>query len=655
VLTSGAELAWHNATTSTSKQSKIFSLGNACRRQRWHVNCTLHVQIDPHKGCIMVTDRERRAVDDNEPEVDLNAVKQVREVVQAMSKFIHGKKIYAKNNPTLVKFAAEFRDTFRAYFKNYDELVLAIEQNTLRWEEQVVYEDDKRDDNLAFLLYKDGIGELSIPGEVSDEELETFIDIIKQELHSTKANTEDVVTQLWKADFECISYRVLDEYLDGEYGNGRDASSTGAATTPLEFEDHVDLLGVQDKGREIIDTKRYGGSIEGYLAELVEKTRPECPADERDEVFQQLVESLFSVSSDELKRCQRELEKEQQRDALVDFMESILFFALQDNPSSFRDLCNIIDSITDYILDERQPTTLAETLLILRAFIGDHDLSESVAAYFQKIEDKFTDTTYLHSLGSAVETWGSASTDLIAYYRQVGKRVVPALSALLESIDSRKAHQLMCEVLVDVAADELARIIEGLNMDNPLIAHDAARLLGEIPTQTIPAITHELMFYPDLRVREEVIRFLGGVGNEDATLMLVRLLEHDDKSTRTKTLIAMEELNSPIAANKLMALAFDKELSDKTMDEQEQVFRTLGKCAGDRALPQIKKMLDKKSAFGFGRSAKQQNKVLAIRALEHIQSVESVKILRSLASDSNSMVKSKAQRALKALHSTSEA
>lgn len=603
----------------------------------------------------MVTDRERHAVDENNPEVDLNAVSQVREVVQAMSKFIHGRKIYAKNNPTLVKFAAEFYGAFRSYFEKHEELVLAVEQNALKWEDHVVYESDKRDESLAFLLYKDGIGEISIPSEVSDEELERLIDIIKEELHSANTNTEDVVTRLWKADFEHIAYRVLDEYLEGEYGKGRAGESTGVAGTPLEFEDHGDLPGVQDKEREIIDTKRYRGSIEGYLSELVEKIRPGCSSDERDEVFQQLVESLFSVSSDELRRCQQELEGEKQRDALVDFLESILFFALQDNPSSFRDLCNIIDCITDYILNERRPATLSETLLILRVFVGEHELGEAVAAYFQKVEDKFTDTGYLHALGSAVETWGASSADVIAYYRQVGKRVVPAVSTLLENVDNRKAHQLICEVLVDVAADDLPRIIEGLNLDNPLIAHDAARLLCEIPTQTIPAITRELMFYPDLRVREEVIRFLGGVGTEDAAVMLVRLLDHDDKSTRTKTLVALEELNSPIVSNKLMALAFDKELSDKTMDEQEQVFRTLGKCVGARALPEIKKMLDKKNAFGFGRSAKQQHKVLAVRALEHIQCAGSLALLRAMAKDSSNMVKSKVHRALRALQATVDA
>jgi HEAT repeat protein len=597
----------------------------------------------------MVTEREPHADEDYGPEVNPDSVNKMREFVQAMSKLIHGKQIYARNNPTLVKFTKDFHKAFRSFVDEHDEVVLTIEQNALRWEGELVYENNERDDSIAFLLYKDGIGEICIPSSASDSEVDRFIDIVKDELHGPATGAEDVVTRLWKADFDNITYRVLDEYLVGEFGEGRMGTGAEATPSPLEMEDHTDLPSLQDRGRVIVDTQRYAGSIESYLAQLLEKAHPDCAPEKREEAFQELVESLFNVSSDELRRCREELDAERQRDTLVDFLDSIFFFTQQENPSSFRDLCNIIDSIATYILNESEPTTLAQTLLAIRAFVGIHDLAEPVARYFQNLEDRFTDTAYMHGLGKAVDSWGAESVQLIAYYRQVGKRVVPAACALLEDVDDHKAHQAICDVLVDVASDDLEKIIEELDMDNPLIARDVACLLRQMSTKTIPPLAHELMFYPDLRVREEVIRFLADVNNEDAAVMLVRLLDHDDRSTRVKTLVAMEEVKSPIITNKLMAVAFDKELSDKTSDEQEHVFRTLGKCAGVRALPDIKRMLEKRSRFGFGKGQKQQDKVLAIRALEHIQAEESVRLLRELADDASAPIKVKAQRVLRAL------
>ena len=148
---------------------------------------------------------------------DSHLAEKVSAILQSLSKFIHGKKIYAKNNPTLEAFASEFRSGVESFFADQDELVLTIEQYAIKWFDTVVYENDKREGSLAFVLYKDGIGELTLQSTISNDELDRFVDIIKDEIHSFSSE-EDVVTRLWKADFENISYRVLDEYLVGEFG-----------------------------------------------------------------------------------------------------------------------------------------------------------------------------------------------------------------------------------------------------------------------------------------------------------------------------------------------------------------------------------------------------------------------------------------------------
>jgi hypothetical protein len=583
--------------------------------------------------------------------LDIDALGKVREAVQSLSKYIHGKKIYAKNNPTLIKFAEEFRLAFQTYFEVESEMVLAVNQYTLQWREQIVYSNEKRDESLAFLLYKDGVGELAIQEEVPFEELDALVDIIKEELHNSN-ETEDVVTRLWKADFGSIYYRVLDEYLVGEFGEGKQAQGEGSgARPPLECEDHSDLPSLKDKGRDVVDTRTYSDSIEGYMESLVDQSCPHGSPQEREEVFQSLVESFFTISSYELRLCQEEVAAEKLRDALIDFLESILEFTMQDNQSALRDLYNIIDCITDYIRKEANPARLAETLLILRVFRSSHDLAPATVDYFLGVEEKFSDTEYLHGLSKSITSWSSGANELFAYYRQVGKRAVPSICALMEEIDNPKAHRAACDVLIDVAHDDLPRIIESLNLDNERVARAVVYLLREMETNTIPPLVNELMFYPEQRVREEVIEFLSGIGSEDAAVMLVRMLDHSEKSTRMKTLAAMETLDSAIIANKLVALAFDKELADKRLDEQEHVFRALGKVVGVRALPHIRQMLEKRSRFGFGGQGK-NDKMLAVRALEHILSRESIGLLQTLATDSNGLVKAKALRALKSLQTT---
>jgi HEAT repeat protein len=599
------------------------------------------------KGQTVVTERERPALDSREDAVDVGDVTRVTNLLQSLSKLIQGKKIYARNNPTLMKFAEEFHAGLRKYFKDHEDLVLGVEQQVLRWRGEIVYDADSRDENIAFLLYKDGIGEVSIDVDAPAEEVDLFIDIVKDELHRPDEDADDVVTQLWKADFNHISYRVLDEYLVGEYGEGR-SGEAGATAGWLEKEDHTDTPGVEDKGRVIVDTDRYDGSIEGYLNELVDRSYPNCPAAERDLALQELVESMFNVNPHELQRCQEEFEVERKRDVLVDFLDAILPFVLKDNPKMFRDVCNVLDSVTSYILSESRLTALANTLLSLRAFAGSAESNPAAIAYLLALEERFTETEFLLSLKDKAATEPQA---VFSYYRQVGKRSVPAVCTLLQELDHPAAHQQACDVLVDVAAEDVPGIIDTFDLDEPRLAHDALYLLRRLGTGGVPSLVGELMFYPDARVRDETIQYLCEVGNDDAAVLLVRLLEHDDKQTRLKALGAMENVSSPIILNRIMLLAFDKELGGRSPDEREHVFRTLGKCVGTRALPDIKRMLSKKTPFGFGKGQKQQAKVLAIRALEHMPGDEALVMLGEMAADTNGFVKSRAQRALKSRQS----
>lgn len=596
----------------------------------------------------MVTDRES-GVADRAGEQDLRAAEDVRETVKSLAKYINGRKIYARNNPTLERFATEFYNALRSLLDRHGEVVLGVDQHTLRWEGNVVYDNEKRDESIAFVLYKDGIGEVSIHADATSEEVDAFVDILKDELHNSGGDATDIVTRLWKADFEHINYRVLDEYLVGQYGDGTSGSGQGMGS-PLESDDHKDIPAVQDAGRVIVDTGRYEGSIEQYVGNLVDRAHPGATGHEREEAFQRFVESMFSINSEEMRLYREERQLELERDTLVDFLEAILAFTLLDNSKMFRDLSNVVDGICNYIIAEAQPETLVQTLLTIRSFSRQNDMTAAAADYFEKLEERFVDTELLLSLGKSVENWsGDASTNFFAYLFTVGRRCLPALCHLLEDMDHPRAHQAACDVLAGVAAEDVPAIIEGFNIDNPYIARDIVYLIRTVETDTIPPIVNELMFYPDLRVREEVISLLADVGSEDAVMMLIKLLDHDDKSTRIKVLNVIEDIENPMVANRMMSLAFDRVLGERSQEEREQVFRALGKTAGTRALPDIERMLSRKNPFAFGRNQKQQDKILAIRALEHVSGARSARLLRALSEDSNGLVRNKAQRALKVL------
>ncbi len=114
-----------------------------------------------------------------------------------------------------------------------------------------------------------------------------------------------------------------------------------------------------------------------------------------------------------------------------------------------------------------------------------------------------------------------------------------------------------------------------------------------------------------------------------------------------KTLKTVENIENSVITNKVMEFAFEEDLELKNMDEQERIFRTVGKLAGERVLPQIVGMVRERSILLVGKKkSSKRKKILAIRALEHINGSEASGLLEKLTRDSDEMVRKMARQAV---------
>lgn len=576
-------------------------------------------------------------------EEELRNVDKVRTVIQCFSKFIHGRKLYAKNNPTLLKFASEFDQSFRDYFENEEELVLSIDRYSMMWRDQVVYNNDKREESIALLLHKDGVGELCFESAVTNDELERFVDLITEKVYNA-ATGDDVVTELWRADFDHIFYRVLDEYLVGEYGNGD--QEAGAEQVSLEIEDHQEIPSFADRGRIIVDSSESVEAVHIYLNNLITQNFPTSSEAQKEERLQNLMDSLFKVNQEELTDYREELFQEKQEDRLLDLFEVILGFALmKDNPQITRDVTNVLDRIAEFVILEKNPTSLTSLLTTIRVFARSNQFTPNVASFFETLESKFCDTDLLLSLGELINT-GTKSVDVFKYFKEVGSSSASAICQLLDRTSSAKFHREACDTLLAIAWEDIPSIISDLNMEKSQLARDAVYLTRISAPTEIPQMVKELMYYPDHKVQEEVIEYLADNRTEEAVALLDRLLDDNDQRIRIKATTAVANMKCQSLATKIVDMAFDKELSTRSMEEQEQVFRAAGRLGGETLVPRLRRMVEKKGLLGIGKGPSKENKLLAIRALEEIQAPDSIQILEQLANDSEGLVKAKAKRAL---------
>jgi hypothetical protein len=570
---------------------------------------------------------------------ELAHLERVVDILKSLVRLIHGRKLYAENNPRLQEFEEGLAEGLARYFEVEDELVLGVDQYAIRWREELVYENEKREESIAFLLHKDGIGEISVGAGAVGDEMNHLVQILTDEFHRT-APDEDVVTRFWNADFEHISYRVLDDYLAGDYSELAELADPEEVPT----EDHEELSpSLADRGREIMSPRDQAESIDVYLRRLIMRTCESEDETEREEYFQKLVGSFFTVSNDELALYHAEVRREQEEDTMADFADAILVFTLlEDNPSAVRDVCGVVERIVEYAVDECVPTTVTRLMRILSRFRSEHRLPDSIVEYCARLESQLTATRLVDKLGEMMGR-GEDAGEILEYFRLLGDRATDQLLRILHHVEGRKLHRDICDALIDVAGGDVPHILERMDIDNPEIASDAVYIAGRMDPPQLTTRIQELLFYPDRKVKEEVITLITRTGDPATVELLLGVIADEDKNVRCRAMEAAADIGDERVRDRLEEIAFGKDLPERETDEQEVLFRALGRVGDANTVAALTRFVDKKSFRNLGRS--RENKFLAIRALEGIRLPSALLTLDKLSEDSNNLVHSRARRA----------
>ena len=88
-------------------------------------------------------------------------VAQVRALFIVLGKALRAFQLYDDNNPVRKRFVTSLREAFEQLWEEVEGLNLSIEEDRILLVGEEVYESSSRSDSLAFLLYKDGIRDIT--------------------------------------------------------------------------------------------------------------------------------------------------------------------------------------------------------------------------------------------------------------------------------------------------------------------------------------------------------------------------------------------------------------------------------------------------------------------------------------------------------------
>src|SRR5207244_3940917 len=123
-----------------------------------------------------------------------------------LSKGIRATQLYLPNNPVYQRAVDNIRASFRQIWQATDDLVFDVGETELRWEDNVVYNQEQRGESIAWTLYKDGVRSLAFKPGVEEAEIVSFLGVLQRARNLQADAADDLLTLLWAQDFQFVSY-----------------------------------------------------------------------------------------------------------------------------------------------------------------------------------------------------------------------------------------------------------------------------------------------------------------------------------------------------------------------------------------------------------------------------------------------------------------
>ncbi len=104
--------------------------------------------------------------------------------------------LYDENNPVRKRFVTSLREAFEQLWQEVEGLNLSIEEDRMLLVGEEVYQSSSRSDSLAFLLYKDGIRDITFLPGVEGPEVEKILGVLQRAKMLKTAEADDLLTML---------------------------------------------------------------------------------------------------------------------------------------------------------------------------------------------------------------------------------------------------------------------------------------------------------------------------------------------------------------------------------------------------------------------------------------------------------------------------
>ncbi len=556
-----------------------------------------------------------------DPVADYKAVEQL---IQALVKGLRAIQIYLPNNPIYEKACTKVTNAFEAVWGGTDELILAVTDTEIRWEEQIVYSESNRSESLGWMLYEDGVRSVTMLPGVEEGEVIRFLEVLNRNRSLPPEGADDLLTLLWEQEFDRISYVTAE--LGQEDGNGIEGSGGGGGGNAAPPAEDV---------RAEVRSQLAGAAEEEKATEFVS--------------MEDFDSSLYELEPDEIAYLKRELVREYDQDLRTNALAILCdIFEFQSDADIRSEVLTILGSFVPHLLaagdSDSVVYVLRETQAIRKRV---KDLTEEQATALDQLPARLSEPVAFGHLLAALDKGGTNVSDkeLERIFGGLRPEVFETALEWLPQLGTERIKALLEDALIKIAIANSKMLTDALESRSREVAHVAVRFAKTLALPEVVTPLGRLLQGPDRDLRAEVVDVLEVIGTSEAMEELEKAVDDPNRAIRLAAIRTLVRHSHDGVVPRIKAKVTDKEFRNADLTEKKALLEAYGVLAGPPGVAVLALMLLPR---GFlRRKEAPQVRACAAMGLGKIGTPEAAVVLRRVAGDKDALVRNAVNQALR--------
>ena len=558
-------------------------------------------------------------VDGKELDAELAAtVQEVRDIFSQLKKALKTIALYRHNTERFGEYLEPVYQALSAFLDRKQALQLRVDATSFFFQRIKVFEDDSRENNVIFPFWQSGIRLFIFKAGLSADELLRFLLLTLAPVEQMRQQ-EDIITRLWKSEFESIEYVVVEGFKTSPDEDGDEVEIQVEKVVSYLYRqlhsnsnDYLRFarISADDINLELNDVDQLRGVvIQGAVATEADKERVQRNLDDEEgRVLSKMVVVLFQL----LELDTSEENYDEVADAFVQLLDALL---LQEQFAAIRDMRE------RFILLEQKETLRPSTRTVVQRCA-------------ERFMGRMGEAQRLQIIAQTLNGGNSKDPDGVkSYLRALGTDAVGPLLEMLEVLELPLNRRLVAEVVVELGENSIPLLTQRLTHPSSNLVKEVLFIIDKLnPPQKFALFSHVLK-HPNAVLRLETLALIGKNQSTECYEAIKRVFwEGSDAQMRAQAarLLVHHGVDKSLP---ILSAAVGSEAFEKRSDgEKKAIFAALSQIQ----VPEAQKILHGILASKSGIFSKKTDelKILAIGGLEASPSLPVLQLLAEVAKDS---------------------